>query len=265
MDSWRYALYALVVVVFATATLVCSVAPKLFTYAYEDVKFALRPSAERAFDIGGGHLNAQNSREYDIVRAEAYFYKAAALNTDTPYLFHELARIAFLRGELKKALALINIQIAKFGDDASNSYYVRGLIEGYMGRYDAAASDYEAFLRHDPRNWAALNDLAWVLLKTGDAEKAREITQYALALFPDNPWLLNAHAIALFETGELEPALDAARRAAVAFDSLTEAEWLHAYPGNDPLVAGKGVATALQSALDNMHRIEAALALRVVQ
>jgi tetratricopeptide (TPR) repeat protein len=232
---------------------------------YESISFRLVPSSEKAYAYGNRHFNAQTPLFYDIERAKYFYAEAYALDPLQPYIHHQRARIAFLEGRFAAAMALIDEQIHLFGTTTPNSYYVRGLIEGFIGQYDAAASDYETYLSFDPHNWAALNDYIWVLLKAERVEKAREVAAYALVFFPDNPWLLNSHAIALFETGEVEPALDAARRATVAFDSLTEAEWLHAYPGNDPLVAGKGVATARQSALDNMHRIEAALALRVVQ
>jgi tetratricopeptide (TPR) repeat protein len=231
---------------------------------YEDVSFALKPSAEKAFDYGQRHFTAR-AHAYDIDKAEYFYQQAAALDIDTPYLFHELARIAFLRGDFSRALALINIQIEKFGDAAPNSYYVRGLIEGYVGDYAAARTDYAYFLQKDPNNWAAMNDYAWILLKASDPEEALRVTARGTSIYPQNPWLLNSLAIAQYELGSLEDAHMTAQRAVMAAQAVTKEQWLTAYPGNDPESAGEGILALQRSALENMHRIEVALASNAVQ
>lgn len=220
---------------------------------YEDIEFMLAPSAERAFDMGRKHLDARNPDDYDINRAEEYYEKAVALNPALPYVFHELARIAFLRGDFEAAMAYINEQIHMHGDFAPNSYYVRGLIEGYMGDYDASIRDYEHFLSFEPRNWAAINDYAWVLLKAGRSRDAVVASAGGLALFPDNPWLLNTNAIGLYELGLYEAAHEQARKAVRAVGNLTEYQWLTAYPGNDPRSAADGIRSFQDAVVRNMH------------
>lgn len=227
--------------------------------AWEDTMYALTPSAARAFAYGERHFNARNASAYDIERAEYFFGKAADIDPTYPYLYHELARIAFLKGEFEPAMALINMQIAQMGDRAPNSYYIRALIEGYKGEYAASAKDYEYFLKFQPTNWAANNDYAWVLLKAGRAQEAKLATARALEWFPDNPWLLNTYATALFEMHEYAGALDAAKMASVAVAALSEAEWLQAYPGNDPRIANKGITAFKKAVQDNMHSITLAL------
>lgn len=227
---------------------------------YENVAFALAPSVERASAYGARHFSASNTRLYDIVRAEYFYRHAEALDAEYPYVNHQLARIEFLKGNFHTALSYINKEIELHGENEANAYYVRGLIEGYMGRYAEAAADYERFLQDRPRNWAALNDYAWVLLKAERFDDAARVTTRALELFPNNAWLLNSHAIALYELGDLSVALASARAAVDASDAVSEAEWLQAYPGNDPGVALQGISTLKNSALDNMHSIEAALA-----
>ncbi len=172
----------------------------LFVDLSEDIMYALHPSPERAFAYGERHFSAGDVAEYDIVRAGYFFNEAAKKDPTIPYLYHELARIDFLRGDFTAALARINFQISMQGDKTPNSYYVRGLIEGYMGDYDASAKDYEHFLKFDPNNWAALNDYAWVLLKADRPGDAAEAAEKGLALFPNNAWLLNTDATALYET-----------------------------------------------------------------
>ena len=144
------------------------------------------------------------------------------------------------------------------GNAAPNSYYVRGLIEGYMGSYANAADSYERYLATDPGNWAALNDYAWVLLKSERFEEALKATETGLGYFPDNAWLWNSKAIALFELARYEEARDAVMRASETVGGISEQKWLTAYPGNDPRTAGDGVRTLKDSIAQNMLRIEGA-------
>jgi len=232
---------------------------------YEDVAFFIAPSAGRAFADGERHFDAQEPGQYDIAQAEYFFQKAARLDPSFPYVHHELARIYFLRGDFGGAMTQIDVQIAEHGTSTPNSYYVRGLIEGYMGDYADSAKDYEKFLRFDPHDWAAINDYSWVLLKAGRAKDAAAATAEGLNYFPDNPWLLNTSAIALYESGHAKEARARAQAAVAAGAQLTEREWLHAYPGNDPKIAAEGIAALRQAAADNVHRIDTALAGSAVQ
>ena len=233
--------------------------------SWEDGMYALAPSAARAFAYGERHFNARAASVYDVERAAYFFDKAADIDPTYPYLYHELARIAFLKGEFETAMALIDMQIAQMGDKAPNSYYIRALIEGYKGEYAASAKDYEYFLKFRPTNWAAVNDYAWVLLKAGRAEEAKLATARVLEWFPDNPWLLNTYATALYETHGYAEALQAAQKASIAVFKLSEAEWLQAYPGNDPRIANKGITAFKKAVEDNIHSITLALASSTVQ
>ena len=227
--------------------------------------FAIHPTAERAFFYAERHFDAQNTQDYNIERAQFFFRKSALLDPTLPYLDHELARIAFLQGDFKRALALINLQISLHGNETPNSYYIRGLIEGYMGLYQASALDYETFLKADPQNWAAMNDYAWVLLKANRYQDAAVVTSRGLELFPKNPWLLNSRAIALYEMNAFTAAYASAQEASAALGTITEQQWLHAYPGNDPRLAGEGVASLKKSISDNMHMMALAVGTSTVQ
>lgn len=226
--------------------------------------FAANPSAQRAFEYGERHFDAQDAGEYDIARAEYFFQKAALLDPTLPYLNHELARIEFLKGNFPQALALINLQIALHGDQTPNSYYIRGLIEGYAGDYDASVRDYAHFIESDPHNWAAINDYAWVLLKANNPLQAASVTGTALNSFPHNAWLLNTNATALYEVGNLQQALVKVRAAAAESQKLGASDWLHAYPGNDPRIAASGIEAFKAATLSNMHTIELAAATSTV-
>jgi tetratricopeptide (TPR) repeat protein len=232
--------------------------PRTVTNAFEDVGFAFDPSPARAFDLGEKHFNAMDAHNYDVVRAE-YFFNIAAKDQSIPYINHELARVAFLKGDFDLALARINLQISLHGTSTPNSYYIRGLIQGFRGDYAAAARDYEAYLRTDPKNWAAITDYSWVLIKDKRYKEALVALDWGLIYWPENPWLHNARATALFELGRLDEARAAVEAASRAMVSVDEAAWLTAYPGNDPLIAARGVAEFQGAVEDNMHTIQAAV------
>ncbi len=221
----------------------------------EDVMLAFAPSAERAFLYGEKHFNGSDEENYDIARAEALFKKAEAVDPRIPDLKHEMARIEFLKGNFDSAMRYINEQIERYGETLPNSYYIRGLIEGYRGEYDASAEDYARYLVHDPYNWAAQNDRAWVLLKGNRPHDAFDATTQGLLSFPENPWLLNTHATALFEIGRIDEARATVARAAKNAMAVSEKDWLTAYPGNDPRIAGTGILTLQDSIAHNMHMI----------
>jgi len=230
-----------------------------------DLEYAsilVAPDADAAAAYGDRHLDRAAPEAYDLKIAEEFYQRALALDPTQKYANHQLARIAFLRNELPLALARIDWQIERHGEEIPSSYYVRGLIEGYMENYEASAKDYAIYVVHDPTNWAATNDLAWVLLKANKPKDALVVIDKVLPTWPENPWLLNSKATALYEMGRYEEARAAAVAAARNVVNVTPDEWSRAYPGNDPLIATKGVADFQKAVLENMHTITLALQAR---
>ncbi len=250
------AIVALILLV--SAVLVVIRGHEFFVDAYEDIAYAFDPSAARAFQYGERHFSSSDPQDYDIDRAADFFNRAAAIDPATPYLYHELARTSFIEGNLRVALAQIDFQISMYGDKAPRSYYVRGLIEGYMGHYEDAELDYQHYLTLVPRSWAGMNDYAWVLLKDNKPQVAALVTDEGVSEYPDNPWLLNNNATALYETGDIADAKSIILRTEAVVQKLTPAQWSTAYPGNDPQIAAEGVETFQAAVVDNMHRIESA-------
>jgi tetratricopeptide (TPR) repeat protein len=225
--------------------------------ACEEAMLIFDPSAERAYEYGNRHFEASRSEYYDINRARVLYDKAFELDPEYPYLQHQRARIAFLKANYTIALASIDDEIQR--NPNPSSYYMRGLIRGFVGDYSGAASDYEMFLREKSTSWAAINDYAWVLLKADRPLDALIALDWGLIYSPENVWLFNNKATAHFELGQYELAYEAALRAQELVGTVSEAEWLRAYPGNDPLIASEGIE-ALKNAIEiNIHTISLAI------
>ena len=255
MRRWR--------AVFATAILIVIVLLLYRSEAahvlYERLSIATFPNAHRALAYGDRHFSSQLPDSYDIDLADKLYRTAVRLDPNLPRVYHQIARIAFLRGQNNLALIAIDIEIEKSGDSLPNSYYVRGLIEGFMGDYTNAIADYRKYLQYDLTNWAATNDLAWVLLRADRPKEVIEAIDRVLPIWPKNPWLLNSYAIAMHELGRDEEAEKNAQAAADVVKDLTPEEWLRAYPGNDPRIAFEGVRALKKAVTENIHTIELAL------
>ena len=226
---------------------------------YQIVSIQLFPSAELAYAYGQEHFDTELGGAYNLQLAHDFFRTAARLDPEYPYVNHQLARIEFLEGDFETAILYINRQIQLYGESTPNSYYVRGLIEGYMDKFADAARDYRIYVAHDPTNWAGTNDLAWVLLKDNRPQEALDAIEKVLPVWPENPWLLNSKATALYELGRIQEAHAAAEIASRTVLAVDGKEWSKAYPGNDPLIGEEGAAAFRSAVLKNMHTISLAL------
>lgn len=240
---------------FAYAVLHKSFITKQAIHAWETVALTFDPSADRYYAYGARHFDGQFEKYYDIEKAEAYFTKTLEKDASHPYAHHQLARIAFLKGDFVTALSHINTQIEMHQDTVIAAFYIRALIYGFMTEYDLAIDDYETYRSFENFGWAASNDYAWVLLKDGRPNAAIKILNEALQYYPENAWLLNSFTIALYEAGHVEAARREAQKAIRAAAMVSQAQWHGAYPGNDPNVAFEGVLALQEAARMNMHSI----------
>lgn len=207
------------------------------------VFFQVTHSAQDAFICGNHYFGVYGPDGYSVEKAEQYFGKAVEIDPTTPDVWHQYARTAFLHGNYKQALFRINKQFEMRGDELIASYYIRGLIYGYAKQYDKAAADFLRFLEWSPTNWAARNDLAWVYFADGKFKEAEEQTALGLINNPENPWLLVSHAMSAYNLGDKKTAEADLIKAQIMAERLTEANWSRAYPGNDPRIAGEGLAS----------------------
>ena len=218
-------------------------------HRYPELTLILDRDAVLSMEIGGYYFNLRGDGEYDLEKAERYFEKALTLDSNVPDAWHNLARIDFLNGDFDNALYKINKQIEIHGDSFMASYYIRGLIYGFMGEFEKAEENFLVFLEWTPGNWAALNDLAWIYFQNEKYQKAADTARRALEFeyASNNPWLLNMYGLALFNMGEKENASALFERALSGAQLLTSADWELAYPGNDPRIAEQGLAEMISA------------------
>jgi tetratricopeptide (TPR) repeat protein len=250
--------FAVVIAIVVAAAVLAWLFREPMRRGYEDAMFALDHTAVRAVRYGERHFTALSPAEYDVDRAEYFFAEALRLDPSSRYALHELARIAFLKSDFGLAESRIDTEIAVYGKENPNAYYVRALIYGYQGRYLDAAKDYETYFKMTPATWGAINDYSWVLLKAELPEGALAALEWGLKEWPGNPWLLHNQAIALYELQRYEESAAAAALALAGAETLTREDWLVAYPGNDPRVAAEGLATFRAAAAENLAKAEAA-------
>ncbi|MDP3725702.1 MAG: tetratricopeptide repeat protein [bacterium] len=202
---------------------------------------------------GNYYFNVGGNGGYDLKKAEKYFNKALEIDPAVPDAWHQLARIDFLRGNFPGALQKINKQIELHGDSLMSAYYIRGLIYGYTKEYEKAEQDFLKFLEWDKTNWAIYNDLAWIYFQQGNYEKTLKTAEAGLAYHLNNPWLLNMAGISSLNLGDMDNAHAYLEKAILWTETLTEADWHKAYPGNDPRVAGQGIKEMKEAIRANLN------------
>ena len=207
--------------------------------------------ATTAVTIGDYYFDALRSPEaYDVARAKHYFLRATIRDPRVPNAWHQLSRIDFLAGDFPQALEKIDRQLAIHGDSFMASYYMRGLIKGYMGSYDEAEQDFKKFLTWDSLSWAAYNDLAWIYFSKGDFGAALSAAEEGLKRNPENPWLMAAAGISLVNLDRSTEGRAFLVRANEGAMKLDTNSWHHAYPGNDPRTATAGLE-AMRRAIEH--------------
>lgn len=131
--------------------------------------------------------------------------------------------------------------VIRLDPDFKKSYYMYGLINGYIGDFDAATWGFSEFIQRDSFNWAGYNDLAWISFKQGDYTKTKEIATQGLQQAPGNPWLQNTLGTALLNLGEKEAAQRSLSAALISCNQMHPNDWGGAYPGNDPRLYDRGL------------------------
>ncbi len=204
------------------------------------------------FDIGNYYFG---EGAYDLKKAETFFRKSLALDPELQGSHYQLARIYFILSDFYTAEIEINAEL-ELHPEFGRSHYVRGLIYGYSGRLKEAEAEFIEFLKWKPDSWAGNNDLAWIYFQEGKYAAARDIARAGLEIAPNNPWLLNSLGVALLNTDDKAGAKEAFTKALALLNSMTEANWGAAYPGNNPGVYGEGLSQMRKSIQKNLTLLD---------
>jgi predicted Zn-dependent protease len=93
-------------------------------------------------------------------------------------------------------------------------------------------------------------------MQSGRFSDAVYALDWAHAQWPQNPWILNSRASALFELKKYNEAYADIKAAQQESDDLTSNLWSIAYPGNDPQIADEGLRHFKEAIAYNKHTIE---------
>lgn len=194
----------------------------------------IRRDAKLALELGNYYFNGG---AYDLGAAERAFLQALAIDPNVKRAHYQISRIRFLRGHFIKALEEVN-QEMRMHPEIPNSYYVRGLINGYMGHFAEAETDFSKFVELVPLQWAGYNDLVWILAKRGKFQEAKDVILAAFDKLPGektrNPWLWTSLGVASLNLKDYNYARDAFLKALTITNTMSPQYFWSAYPGNDP-------------------------------
>jgi tetratricopeptide (TPR) repeat protein len=96
------------------------------------------------FFFGGG--------AYDVKLAGKFYEMTLKKDPEFPRANYQLGRTYFIRGDFSASWYYIEKEI-KYYPDFPKSYYMRGLIFGYVNHLDAAENDFKKFLSLKPNSW----------------------------------------------------------------------------------------------------------------
>ncbi|NQV93097.1 tetratricopeptide repeat protein [Candidatus Kaiserbacteria bacterium] len=223
------------------------------TFHTPRIALIIHNDAEFSFEIGNYYFNAEGSGVYDQEKAKKYFTKTLDLDSGHMFARHQLARISFLRGDFEEAIGIINTQIELHGDLVVSSYYVRGLIYGFVGSLNEAERDFLHFISVKDNNWGGYNDIAWVYFQKGDYARALEYASKGLLLAPESPWLLTTKGVVLMNLGENTEAISHLEKALKLTLELEPHSWSQTNPGNDPRIAKEGLSRMEEIIRENLR------------
>ncbi len=171
-------------------------------------------------DDGESYFEAQQrlatviAKQGDVEGALAGLH-AIALENDRQRVQRALAEEQILRDAKrpKEALEALNEAIVAVPDD-KDLLYARALVAEKLDMLELAESDLRAILKTDPKNANALNALGYTLAdRTARHQEALELLQQAVALKPDDPFVLDSFGWVYYRLGNHTEAIKHLRHA----------------------------------------------------
>jgi tetratricopeptide (TPR) repeat protein len=171
------------------------------------------------------------------------------------YAHHQLSRTYFIQGSMYDALDEAQTELKIYPDDTA-TYYILGLTYGYMNRTYEAIDAFSRYIETHPGTWAGRNDKAWLQFRIGDIDGALKTIEPIVQNFRYTVWVQNTYCALLMNKERYAEAKTACGYAKEAVDKMTEKDWGHAYPGNDPRIYGTGLQAMKTSIEKNIELIE---------
>ena len=177
---------------------------------------------ERYLQVSGGehYFEAQTrlgvvmARQGDLARARRHLEGINAQN-DAQRVQAALAHEQILRDvrQFNEALEVLNAAIKTVPGD-KDLLYARALVAEKLDLLEVAERDLREILKKDPQNVNALNALGYTLTdRTTRYDEARDLLQKALALKPDDAFILDSMGWLQYRLGNTAEALKYLRRA----------------------------------------------------
>jgi len=163
-----------------------------------------------ALMIGDLHRSAA-----DLPAARAAYEQALASGPETSEAAARLFALRLQAGEsAEAALGFARARLARLPADVALRFQVAAFLLA-QGRETEAIAETEALLRLVPDHVAALNNLAWLYDRHGDA-RARDLAARAHGLAPDDPRIADTYGWILFRGGDTSRGIALLRAAATA-------------------------------------------------
>jgi tetratricopeptide (TPR) repeat protein len=147
----------------------------------------------------------------DTERARSLFETVLRVNPNNPRLLEELLRLYSQQAGGKRS----ELYLAKLIEIDSDNYFANfmlGTILYQQGKYELALDAYEKCLQSG-RSHPLLNNMAWVLNKLGQSERALELVDESIALESGSSSAWDTRAAILIELGDFARAEESIARA----------------------------------------------------
>jgi cellulose synthase operon protein C len=171
------------------------------------------PNDSMFYDLLGTALFNHKQNQQDLADAEATFEKSIQLDEHNVDAWLKLIQVQAVRDSAEQAMATCRHAFEKNPDNA-DFYLLLGELYDSREQWDEAKQAFEKVLMLSPKNPAASNDLAYVMLQTGgNPDLAMPLAETARRGMPDSPQAADTMGWALYQKGAYNSAIDQFREA----------------------------------------------------
>jgi tetratricopeptide (TPR) repeat protein len=149
----------------------------------------------------------QAAKQGDLLTAEKIWSDLIETFPENPALWSNRGNTRAGLNQFEAALADLNEAI-RLAPDQVDPYFNRGAILEQLQRFTDAIADYDKAIELDPGEAIAYHNRGNAYGSLGNWEQARQDYQQATELDPRFAWAAESYALALYQVGEEQAALD---------------------------------------------------------